>query len=55
MAAQQELPAPDARVIDRHLAQASGGNIVSVDRYLTRAELADAFSKMHIAGISPLV
>lgn len=37
-------PAPDEEVIDRHLAQTSGGNIVSSDRYLTREELADAFS-----------
>ncbi|KAF3003226.1 hypothetical protein E8E13_009906 [Curvularia kusanoi] len=37
-------PAPDEEVIDRHLAQVSKGDIVSSDRYLTREELADAFS-----------
>lgn len=37
-------PAPHEDVIDRHLAQTNKGSIVSSDRYLTREELADAFS-----------
>jgi acetyl esterase/lipase len=37
-------PTPDEKIIDGHLAQVPQGSVVSSDRYLTRAELADAFS-----------